>query len=95
MECGSGTVDVFAESESELITLRTSQHTENLIAFPVGEKLLIEKRGVMKDGQLKGFFRLHPPRKGYGRKGIKTPFRLGGGLGNRESAINDLIERML
>jgi len=41
--CGSGTVDVFAESESELITLRTSQHTENLIAFPVGEKLLVKK----------------------------------------------------
>lgn len=60
------------------------------------EKILVEKRGEKtKDGKLKGFFRLHPPRKGYGRKGIKTPFKVGGALGNRDSAINDLIVRMI
>ena len=39
-------------------------------------------------------FRLNPPRKGYGRKGIKMPFRLGGAYGNRGEKINDLIMRM-
>ncbi|MBU0460174.1 MAG: uL30 family ribosomal protein [Nanoarchaeota archaeon] len=43
----------------------------------------------------KPYFRLNPPRKGFGRKGIKNPFKMGGGLGNREDKINDLITRML
>ncbi|MCK4589269.1 MAG: uL30 family ribosomal protein [Nanoarchaeota archaeon] len=38
---------------------------------------------------------LHPPRKGFGRKGIKVPFKVGGGLGYRGDKINDLIKRML
>ncbi|MBI5389413.1 uL30 family ribosomal protein [Candidatus Woesearchaeota archaeon] len=54
-------------------------------------KLLKEKRG--KDG--KSFFRLNPPTKGYGRKGIKIPFSRGGGLGERGQKINDLIQRMV
>lgn len=40
-------------------------------------------------------YNLHPPRKGYGRKGIKVPFKVGGGLGYRGEKINDLIKRML
>lgn len=40
-------------------------------------------------------YHLNPPRKGFGRKGIKKPFKLGGALGNREEKINDLIQRML
>ena len=43
----------------------------------------------------KGFFRLAPPRKGYGRGGIKVPFKVGGALGYRGEKINDLIRRML
>jgi len=38
---------------------------------------------------------LHPPRGGFERKGIKAPFTIGGVLGNRGAAINDLIKRML
>ena len=41
------------------------------------------------------YFRLSPPRKGFGRKGIKIAFGVGGALGNRGEKINDLIERML
>lgn len=44
---------------------------------------------------LKKVFRLNPPIKGYGRKGIKVPFSKGGALGNRAEKINDLIKRML
>jgi large subunit ribosomal protein L30 len=43
----------------------------------------------------KPYFRLNPPIKGYGRKGIKIAFKIGGALGNREDKINDLIKRML
>ncbi|MFH1054379.1 MAG: uL30 family ribosomal protein [Candidatus Woesearchaeota archaeon] len=47
-----------------------------------------------KDGD-KGFYRLNPPKKGYGRKGIKKTFAYQGALGNREDKINDLIKRMI
>lgn len=40
-------------------------------------------------------FRLHPPRGGFERKGIKVPFTVGGVLGYRGNAINDLISKML
>jgi len=43
----------------------------------------------------KPFFKLKPPIKGFERKGIKTPFSLGGALGYRKEKINDLITRML
>ena len=40
-------------------------------------------------------FNLNPPRKGFGRKGIKLSFTVGGALGNRGDKINDLLMRML
>ena len=43
----------------------------------------------------KPYFRLNPPKKGFGRKGIKVAFKVGGGLGYRADKINDLIKRML
>ena len=69
------------------------------------EKALIEKRGeeakdTSADGEksgksIKKFFRLNPPKKGYGRKGTKNMFSSGGALGYRGAKINDLIQRML
>jgi len=49
---------------------------------------LLEQKGKKKT------FNLHPPRKGYGRKGIKVPFVKGGALGDRKEKINDLLKRM-
>ena len=43
----------------------------------------------------KKYFKLNPPRKGFGRKGIKLSFNVGGGLGYRGEKMNDLIRRML
>jgi len=43
----------------------------------------------------KPYFALNPPRKGFGRKGIKVAFRAGGALGNRGEKINDLLQRMI
>ncbi len=62
--------------------------------------LLNEKRaekGKDKEGKeiTKPVFRLHPPRKGFERKGIKMPFKVGGALGYRGAKINDLIKRMI
>jgi large subunit ribosomal protein L30 len=42
---------------------------------------------------IKPVVRLHPPARGY--EGIKKPFVIGGALGYRGQAINDLIRRML
>lgn len=39
-------------------------------------------------------FRLHPPRKGYGRGGVKRSFKAGGALGYRGEKINELLRRM-
>lgn len=57
---------------------------------PVDDKTLdaLKKRGDK-------IFKLNPPRKGYGRKGVKMPFKLGGALGDRKDKINDLIMRMV
>lgn len=41
------------------------------------------------------FYALQPPRGGYGRKGTKMPFAMGGALGNRGDKINDLLKRMI
>lgn len=43
----------------------------------------------------KNTYRLHPPRKGYGKKGIKFQYVAGGALGDRKDAINDLLTRMI
>jgi len=59
-------------------------------------KLLLEKRGKKdSEGKLKKFFSLSPPRGGFERKGIKTPFNSGGALGYRGAKINDLIKKMI
>ena len=43
----------------------------------------------------KPYFRLKPPVKGYGKKGIKLHFKNGGALGYRADKINDLLKRMM
>ncbi len=52
-------------------------------------EITLEKLGIKK------VFRMRPPSKGYGRAGIKKPFKVGGALGYRGEYINELIERML
>lgn len=64
------------------------------------EKELIEKKQEMtkdKEGKdvPKKFFRLHPPRGGFERKGTKIQYRNGGALGDRGAEINKLIKKMI
>lgn len=54
-------------------------------------KLLQEKR----KGTEENVFKLSPPKKGYGRKGIKKAYSVSGALGNRKDDINELIKRMI
>jgi|SRR3989344_4385479 len=61
-------------------------------------KLLDQKRSIVNGRDKKEklpFYRLAPPLKGFGRKGIKKSFVIGGALGNRKDKINDLIKRMI
>ncbi|MGB9675396.1 MAG: 50S ribosomal protein L30 [Candidatus Nanoarchaeia archaeon] len=44
---------------------------------------------------LKLFFRLHPPKGGFERKGIKESYAAGGALGYRGKDINKLLARMI
>ncbi|PIN80121.1 50S ribosomal protein L30 [Candidatus Woesearchaeota archaeon CG10_big_fil_rev_8_21_14_0_10_30_7] len=53
----------------------------------------VEKK--LKEKEKNGVIRLAPPRKGYGRKGVKIPFTQKGAYGDRKEKINDLIERMI
>jgi large subunit ribosomal protein L30 len=48
-----------------------------------------------KGKKYKKYFRLNPPKKGYGRAGVKTNFSKSGALGYRKEKINDLLERMM
>jgi len=58
-------------------------------------KLLVEKRGIKKEDKLVNYFHLAPPRGGFERKGIKTPFSMKGALGYRKEKINILIKKMI
>ncbi len=57
--------------------------------------LLKSKKKPFVEKENKLIFRLNPPRGGFERKGIKTPFTLGGALGFRGEKINELIKRMI
>jgi large subunit ribosomal protein L30 len=64
-------------------------------------KLLLEKRPVKKlnkktnKEEVQNYFHLQPPRGGFERKGIKTPFSMKGALGYRKEKINALIKKMI
>jgi len=82
--------------EGNKVQLGMIKKVKDFIAFgEINEethKKLIEKRGKKdKEGKLKPFFRLHPPRKGINSK-LYFPK---GVLGDNKEKINDLVERML
>ena len=60
------------------------------------KKIISYKKAIkVGDRLIKPFFTLQPPRKGFGRKGIKHAFVKGGALGDRKEKINDLLKRMI
>lgn len=93
----------------ELLCLKKSNSCVLLQDTPVNRKRLEKVKdyvtwGLVSDDALKRLQEklkdaksvgLNPPRRGFGRKGVKIPFRLGGALGDRGEKMNDLILRMV
>lgn len=76
--------------EDSKVTKGMLAKVENYITWGVAEEETIK---MLEQKSKKPFIRLNSPRKGYGRKGIKKRFSVGGALGERP--IGDLIKRML
>ena len=57
--------------------------------------LLSKKKNHHEGSSITALYYLNPPKKGYGRKGIKVSFSKGGALGNRKEKINELLSRMM
>lgn len=70
----------------EKLNVSLKQFTDDFMAF---------KQELNNVPGLKNFFKLNPPRKGFGNEGIKQPFSLGGACGYRKDKINELIKRMI
>lgn len=60
----------------------------------VSDKVLAELNAKRKSKD-ENIFYLHPPRHGYGRKGIKRSYAESGALGNRKEEIDELLLRMI
>ena len=56
---------------------------------------LMEGKTSLQEKKIKPFFRLSPPKQGFGAGGIKKPFKDKGALGYRGKEINVLIRKML
>lgn len=67
----------------------------NLTVKEFAKEFLAGKKEFKDVPGLKPYFTLNPPRHGFERKGIKTPFSMGGALGYRKEKINELILRMV
>ncbi len=83
--------------EDTPVTRGMIKKAQGYITFgPVSEEVLkelITKRGkTSKDNKV---FFLAPPVGGFERKGIKQSFVVGGVLGDRKEAINDLLKKMM
>ena len=59
------------------------------------KKINYKKFIIVNNKKYKKYFRLSPPRGGFERKGIKTPFTKSGALGYRKEKINELIKKMV
>ena len=69
---------------------------KNKMNFEEFSKNFMEFKIELKDVPgLKTFFKLSPPRHGFEKEGLKAQFAMGGALGYRKNAVNDLIKRMV
>lgn len=86
-----GSVSGERKVSDESVSKNTKYKTVKEFAQAVSEN----KTALTEIPDIKPFFRLNPPKKGFERGGIKKPYKLGGALGYRGEKINDLILRML
>lgn len=85
--------EVDEETEKLLFEKRGEEYKGRL--KDKNKKIDYKRFVVVGNKKYKPFFRLNPPRKGFARKGIKLPFKVGGALGYRGDKINELIKRMV
>jgi len=86
------------EKKNHLVVIEESAITKGMLHVispfvtwgPIDDKVVSE---LKKKGEK--VFRLNPPRKGYGRKGVKVAFRNGGAVGSRGDKMTDLVLRMM
>jgi large subunit ribosomal protein L30 len=87
----------WGEVTPEIFEELVKKRGEKYVGRTKDPKSLIEYNKFFVFGNIKykRYFRLAPPKKGYGRKGIKNNFTDGGTLGYRGDKINELIKRMI
>jgi large subunit ribosomal protein L30 len=85
--------EITDETYNSLVEKRGEPYTGRLTDSK--GKMNYKKFITVNNKNIKPFFRLSPPRKGFERKGIKKSFRAGGALGYRKEDINDLLTRMM
>ncbi|MBI2665144.1 uL30 family ribosomal protein [Candidatus Woesearchaeota archaeon] len=86
----------WGEIDKETFEELVSKRGKDYLGQVTDRKNLYHYKYLEFDGKkFKKYFTLNPPRKGFGRKGIKIPFKAGGALGYRGEKINDLIKRMI
>ncbi|MBN2127046.1 MAG: 50S ribosomal protein L30 [Candidatus Diapherotrites archaeon] len=81
-------------TETKKLTLEALKEMKIKDYNELAEQLISGKTTLKKLG-IKRVFRLKAPRKGYGRQGTGKPFKIGGALGYRATAIDDLIKKMI
>jgi len=84
--------EIDEETYKELVAKRAEDYNGR-VTDSTG-KIKYNKFREVEGKKIKPYFRLSPPRKGFG-KSIKQPFVKGGALGYRKEMINELIKRML
>lgn len=92
--------EIDAPTLSKMITKRGRVSNKRKIEAKEDEvKAFVESflKGDKKISEMgiKNSFNLHPPIKGFERKGKKAPFSLKGAFGYRGKDINRLLERMI
>ena len=93
-----GTFKEMIEKRGELVGMTKVKDVKEFKTDEVVKKYFkgeIKLRDFELKYDLKPFFRLHPPIKGFEREGIKRPFGNGGVLGDRKEKIKELILKML
>lgn len=82
------------DSVEGMLTKVKDHITWGEVSPEVAEKLA-KIKNAKKISKSKTLIRLHPPSKGFERKGLKMAFNQGGVLGYRGEKINALIEKMI
>lgn len=88
----------WGEIDDETYKLLVEKKGEEYKGREADSKNKINYKGryfVSDNKKYKKYFRLSPPRGGFEKKGIKTPFSKGGVLGNRKEKIKELIMKMI